>query len=403
MKIKFRKERAIAVFLVFGLLNLQLFDHMGALVSNLNNAFRVLSALGAGILLLRKKTVRVTPLFPCFLLMGFALFISTILNHSNVITCFGRICSLIALALIFEVWSDDVKELILALMPLMELLCYGNYLTILLFPKGMYSLHLNTWSSAENWLLGNRNIMITYLFPACVIAFLYRQYGGKFWRTMGVYFISLLSVTLPPVASSTSTVGIIIFLLMLILIRSGFKFNAYFLLGMNVAAFFAIVVFRMQNWFLGEIVQLLGKNLTFTGRTSVWDFYLQIISAKPLLGYGVMQAIDIFSKFRFTATNAHDMVFQFLYEGGAVQLALYLSMVVIVFKRLKMVQEQNVAQGLGAALFAFQIMGLTEAHQRFAFVFSLYYLAFFADQISKECVTPQQRWHTKMQLKRYNG
>ena len=131
------------------------------------------------------------------------------------------------------------------------------------------------------------------------------------------------------------------------------------------------------------IVHLLHKNITFSGRTNLWDVLFQIIREKPLLGYGVqseMEAIAL-TGYKF-GTNAHGIVMQYLYQGGAIQLTLYILMLVVIYRRLRRTQDRAITQGISSVLFAFQIMGLAEAYQRHPILFSLYYFAYFAGSIS---------------------
>lgn len=384
MKIRIKKDRAIAFLLMLATLNLPSYDYIGGIILAINNPLRALAVLGAGFMVIKKRAARLTPLFWYLFFMEFELFVSTLINNGSIWTWFAAACGLFAFILIFEAWSHNIKDLIFALMPLMELLCYGNYVTILLFPQGLYVWETDAgWVSQSNWLLGYRTGFITYLLSACVIAFLYQQYGGKRWREWGIYIVSFIMVALPPSRSATSAIGLTIFLLMLFIIRRGFKFNVYFLVGINITLFFVVVVFRLHEVFLGLIGQIFARNIvTLTGRTPLWDNLLQLVKERPLLGCGVQTLVGSVALLKFNyGANAHNIILHYLYQGGAIQLALYLCMMTIVYRRLHKMQGHMIAQVISAALFVFQIMGLTEALQG-PFLCVLYYLAYFSDQTS---------------------
>lgn len=385
MKIRILKERHIAFFLLLAAINLPSFDYMGSAVPIVNNLLRVLSVIGAGYMVIKKKKGKFTPLFVYLFLMRFELLISTIMNAGSMWDWFASTCGMFAFVLIFEAWSYDIKELIFGLMPLAELLCYGNYLTILLFPQGMYLKQTDVgWSTMQNWLLGYRTGFIGYLLPTCLIAFIYRQFGGKRWREWGVYIVSFIAVALPPSRSATSAIGLTVFFLLLCIVRRGFKINVYLLVGINVALFFTVVVFRLHEVFLGLIGQIFVKNITtLSGRTDLWDNLFQLIKKKPLFGCGVQSdaASTVLLRFNW-GTNGHNLILHYLYQGGLIQLALYICMMVNIYKHLQKAQKKKTAQVVSAALFVFQIMGLTEAYQH-PLMYLLYYFAYYAKQLSE--------------------
>ena len=386
MKIKVEKDRVLAFFLVLAALNLSSFDYMGPVVVAINDIARVASALCAGILALRRKAMRFTPLFWCLFLMELELLISTVINNASIWMWFVNACGLFAFVLILEAWSDNIKDFILAMMPLMELLCYGNYLTILLFPEGLYKFqNVAGWTSTQNWLLGYRTRFIAYLLPACLIAFLYRQYGGKRWREWGIYIVSFATAALPPSRTATQAIGLAVFFFMMFLICKGVKFDVYLLVGINIALFFIVVVFRLHEVFLGFIGQVFEKNITtLSGRTLLWDNLIQLIKEKPLLGYGAQTQEGAISLLKYNfGTNGHNIILHYLFQGGAILLVIYFCMMTIVYRKLRKAQARVTAQVISLTLFVFQIMGITEAYQMHPILYMIYYFAFWAEQISE--------------------
>lgn len=384
MRIKIIPERIITFLILFMSLNLSSYDYMGKVMSELKNILQILSFFLAGLLFFIKKKGSFTPLLFWTAGLEIVLFFSTLINEGSFRTYFGENIGIVVIVLIFEVWSSNLQELVYIMLPLMELLCYGNYLTILLFPEGMYSSYkgVGIWYSTSNWLLGFRTSFIAYLLPACLIAFLYQQYGGKRWREMGIYIVSFLTVALSPAQTATSTIGLVILFFMLILVRRGFKFNIYILAFTNVVAFFFVVIFRFQNVILGYFSDILRRNTTtLTGRTLLWDNIFLAIKEKPFWGYGVKTTSDVVNQLKLIfGTNGHNIILHYLYQGGIVQLFVYLLMIAFLCKKLRSVQDKMITQGIIVTLFAFQIMGLTEAYQLYAFMYSLYGFACFADK-----------------------
>ena len=194
---------------------------------------------------------------------------------------------------------------------------------------------------------------------------------------MGIYIVSFLTVALSPAQTATSEIGLIILFFMLILVRRGFKFNIYALTLINVAVFFFVVIFRLQNVILDHFSDILRRNTTtISGRTPLWDNIFLAIREKPFWGYGVQTISDITDQLKFTyGTNGHNIILHYLYQGGIVQLCVYLLMMAFICRRLRSAQDKMITQGIIVTMFVFQIMGLTEAYQKYAFMYPLYFFA----------------------------
>ena len=70
--------------------------------------------------------------------------------------------------------------------------------------------------------------------------------------------------------------------------------------------FYGIVLLRLQNIFSFIIQNILGKDLTFTGRTRIWDNAIEFIKARFIIGYGKETGAVIASKLGdIKFTHAH--------------------------------------------------------------------------------------------------
>ena len=77
------------------------------------------------------------------------------------------------------------------------------------------------------------------------------------------------------------------------------------------------------------IVNTLHKDLTLSHRTIIWDKALEMISDKPILGYGMSDSVNIFTVNHdytgnnnnvWTTLSGHNQILQILYYGGIVLL-----------------------------------------------------------------------------------
>ena len=95
-----------------------------------------------------------------------------------------------------------------------------------------------------------------------------------------------------------------------------------------------IVLFAQQFEFvLAPVVQAVGRNLTFTGRTDIWE-HIDLHTVNPLIGFGYYnfwggsggQMVN--EEMHMTIPNAHDGYLDIYLDGGAIGIALLASMLI---------------------------------------------------------------------------
>src|SRR5690606_6340261 len=95
------------------------------------------------------------------------------------------------------------------------------------------------------------------------------------------------------------------------------------------AVVLAIVITVLLPW----IVNLYGKDLTFTNRTDIWSASVDAIGDQPWQGYGwygvwierdVEPTVSLNREIGFQAGHAHNAVLEMLLQGGFIGLTLYL-------------------------------------------------------------------------------
>lgn len=409
--IRVHKGAAIFFFACLFSMRWEVNDYIGNSITQLTeNAARVLAMMIVALLFLQKikaermdcfrQNTNFPVVFSLLVLMQIWLLISTVVNHGDIkSSILLYLVPLVLTGLLFESLLDSPESVICGGMLLGEVLIYANFLAVLLFPNGMYSTYLQegVWYTTKNWLFGNKNLFFPYLLFSCVIAYIYSSHGGKKWREWGVYLASLLSVVLAK--SSTSILAMILLItLFLILKTKKVQFNVYWLIGINIALFFLIVVFRAQNMFSFVIEDVFGKSLTLSGRTRLWDTLWTLIGKNPVFGFGIMKS-GVPQKLTGISFGqmAHNLIIDHLYKGGIVYLGLYLVVMILVYRKLRKYQNTNVGQCIIVALFVFQITGLVEAHNGFKsiFIYMIYFIAYnvdrFIPQEEIEETSPKQR------------
>lgn len=363
----------------------------------LENTLRVLASLCILLLFLRKvwkgnylNSIRRPADLPLVFLMLVLLHLwevlSTLYNNGNLKTSFFSIlCPIIVIGLLFETMRDRPGIIIKGGMALSEILIYGNLLTILLFPDGMYGTGAGgdgLWFSQLNWLLDNKNDIIVYCLFACMMASIYRSQGGSVWRERWLYAASIFSIFLTQ--SAASMLGITLFtLLMLILKTQKIRFNVYVLLTFNIAIFFLIFVFRAQDLFSFLIQDVFHKTLTLTGRTRIWDAIWPLVWENPLLGLGIMKYGELHHLLGIRGGgHAHNLILNYLSIGGIPSLLFYLAAMFFVYRKLHRYQNTVAGQILAVTLFIFQILAVQLPYHKMPmplFVYQIYFIAYYVD------------------------
>jgi O-antigen ligase len=127
---------------------------------------------------------------------------------------------------------------------------------------------------------------------------------------------------------------------MIVVICVAWWINAYMkqelrLSGSYVALslFGAVIVGLVITVLLPWLVNLYGKDLTFTNRTDIWSASVDAIGDSPWIGYGwngvwiepnVEPTVSINREIGFEAGHAHNAVIEMLLQGGIIGLTLYL-------------------------------------------------------------------------------
>lgn len=97
--------------------------------------------------------------------------------------------------------------------------------------------------------------------------------------------------------------------------------KARYIFYVTAIGFLGIVVFR--NLIIGSIANALGKDITLSGRTMIWDNTVKAIMRRPLLGYGMCDG-EVFSKIISKPFDQpHDYILQIMFWGGFIALAVF--------------------------------------------------------------------------------
>ena len=256
----------------------------------------------------------------------------------------------------------NCKNTLNSLNIVLSLLLFLNLISIIIFPKGMYSNDIYD----SNWFFGYKNIQIFYIFPTLIVSYLNNK-----TKKINKIFIWNLIISTFMVFHCFSANSVVVYCLFLIYIffqniitKKYLFFNIKNYVICHFVLFFMFIILKIQYLFDWLVVQILHKSLTFTGRTIIWDRVLVLIKRKPLLGYG-FQTNEIVSNYlgNRAFVHAHNTILDIVYKGGLLTLLVFFKMIYYPIHELYTSRKNKLSSFISFILFCIFIMCIFEARQ----------------------------------------
>lgn len=367
--------------IIMFILILLLFEPNIAVKYNLfNNVFvcgSVISFIFITMLIIReKKTInKITLLMIIFRTL---LICTTIYNNGDILKVGYQSIIIISLMLYAEYYyrNDKILDFINILSNILTLYLFINIILYILYPNGLYLarsgihfLGIRTRFTEYSMLLLLLNIINYQLKIENIKIFIFKM------------TIVLLNIFIPRIA--TAIIGLIIFILVYIFFKKKIKINYKLIFAVSLIITALIVFFRIQDIFSYVIVDLLHKDLTLTGRTSIWDkSYTYIFDKFVLFGHG-MKIDGNFVFWRVQLWQAHNQLLQILYEGGILGTILFYEIFFMSLAKLNHTNQINekIKKSIGAMFFSFGIMMITEIYGYYLPTYILIILAYYSNKI----------------------
>lgn len=269
-------------------------------------------------------------------------------------------------------------------------LVFVDFVTIAIFPNGMYSDGLQTL----NWFLGYKTARFALALPLCVISgYLSKIKKGKY----GVFTYLLILVSAFCMYRAQATAALVSTLLLGVLyvfldleniVKGGYAlfyklFNyKTIILGCALLNFLFISIDSipvLQNF----VVAVLHKNANLTTRTFIWGDIIPKILERPILGHGILdQETYIQITHNVYANSPHNMLLEMLVSCGVVGLAIYILILIQSMKkesRIYQVYELPIVAGIIIML----IVGITSSSLVFSEFALIYYVIMDFEQQSQ--------------------
>lgn len=222
--------------------------------------------------------------------------------------------------------GQSATALLRAVVIVTGLIVISNFAFVLVWPTGIWVQNVLEGCT----LIGNKNmaVFLVLLGTSSSLA-LGLMRDRRAYLIAGIIYISGFFQCLI-YYSATSVVALVLFGLLLLVSRSAklrMAINGLSVGLVYAAAFCFIVLLRLQDNLSLLIEGVLGKSLTFTGRTAVWDGVISMMDGEHFLfGFGTAPRFHlVFNDFLYN--HPHNDILSVLLSGGIVALVLYLILV----------------------------------------------------------------------------
>lgn len=259
---------------------------------------------------------------------------------------FFRIISIVYFCLCIQKKRYDIFNVIRLLL---------NFLIIINLPSVIKALSLPEYQKV--YLLGGKNALSTI-----VVSAMFFNYLSSCLKSTKMNYIMIFLDMITLLLSGSST-GIIIGLLMIIFIVFMSNFNIKSIYYIIIYCILLVLVFnptliRNIDFLYNFITNFLNKNLTFTGRTIIWQTALKYIQSN-FWGFGRGNSIII--QATGSIDECHNAILELLLCTGAPGLILFFNYFVTCMKIKKQSFNKRMINICIFTIFAFFIIGLTES------------------------------------------
>lgn len=239
------------------------------------------------------------------------------------------------------------------------LLVLNLLITFVINPFGLY----NDFSEGVygECFLGNKNTVRNpvLLGLACSILLDYLRSCRFSKRTIFLFSISAVNLIL--VWSATATVVFIVMCILIIIASFGVKTpSATSLASISAITWIVVVVLRKIDFLNNFVVSVLHKEMTFSGRTTIWDCAFEVIQSSPLIGQGFGCKVTYWNYYNpfLQVPHCHNALVDAWYRGGLFAFLLLIGLIVLCCIRLREISDKFLKASLSIIFAGFLFMGI---------------------------------------------
>lgn len=258
----------------------------------------------------------------------------TLINGQDFKNCLYIALQFWLIVIIMHYYQDRMKLVIICCSIAFSFCIYCNVVHMLMNP------HL--------WIISDEKVNAGYLLgnnynsmgSCMIVGLITNMICLKFSKWWILNIISLLICIIGPlfaVGSMTAITCIIMFLLFCLVPSNYLKKIGIISLFTIFVLFQTFVVFSGKGLENNEfavyfIEDVLGKDITFTLRTYIWDAALNVIGQSPIFGHGFVDSKWFLSEMSSIAIGPHNFILSLFIYGGTILFALYISICFMAYR-----------------------------------------------------------------------
>lgn len=291
-----------------------------------------------------------------FIIIIFALyqFINSLLNSTLSSGIFFTIYFM-AISILFlqrELYEDNFNFLF-------ALCIIHNILLVLNIPSLISQINVDEYN--RQFFLGGKNALCMFTVPTIFYNYLYYNLTKK-KMTISCIFIIILAIITPMIGGSSTGTVVSILMMLFIMIGEKIRFNPIIMYIVYIIILIVILnpLIISNIGFLNNLItDILNKDLTFTGRTEIWDVTTNLI-VHNLFGYG--RGNTVLSSYLLHVDEAHNIFLQLLLDGGIVSLVVFVYyFLTCVFTKNRNKFNYKIINITQITIFSLFLIGLTES------------------------------------------
>lgn len=327
---------------------------------------------------------------PYIILLAIFYLIKIFINIINGVSIFNVITQfypILGICMFIEIWMDkDVKGMFKGFNLVFMILIFISFITILIKPYG-YGIE-----GEKIYFQRGGNQMASFCILSMVLSMIYTNI--RFNKKRSAITSILLIINTYIIININSSTGIVVWSVFLLyyflpLIKMFSKIlNLKNYLIVYLIAFWGIIIFQIQEKFSYLIETILGKDLTFSSRTYLWNLSLDMFDKKPLIGYGVQESSNIIYEVKFGKMfSTHNQILQNLLESGLISIVIIFIIICLVINKINTYSKTEICNIVSVGIICVCINLFTESMGLFD-LFILLCISYNIDKLfkyKKEC------------------
>lgn len=300
------------------------------------------------------------------------LFISTVVNSGSITKYFGYFISCYSLYLLM--YTSDTKRkmdaFLQALYIIFNIYVLLELLSLIAWPQGMF----DSFGISRLSFLGLDNNATPFIIAA--FGFINFYNANKIFNISNMVLNVILIIELVILKSGTAIIGILVYFLIISLKKPNFRRITKYSMIVSIALFSVFYIGNNISVLRYFVENVLGKDMSLTGRVPIWYAYTLDIKDHFFLGHGIREVNQalVYVANTWDYRQAHNEYLQHIADGGIFYLMGFLWTIFIVIKN-TCFNSQN--KHLFASFISFIVIFATETYSQNTMFFLVLFLLYF--------------------------